>query len=241
MDFDFLMLDFDNTLLQIPNQVFNEYIPKKVLSHFNDKIEADAFFQFFKESMKVMLQHDHDIITNLEAFLKRFSSISGFPLDETIRIFRKFYSNDFPTFKKYCEPIPKAQVLVKTAKELDIKLILATQPVFPKIVTKERLSWANLNIDDFYYISHAENSTNMKPNPKYFRNLLEIADVKAEKVLMVGNDMLYDMSASTVGIKTWLVDKNHDNIEYKDKFRVDYNGSLGMLINDLTSTVHNFT
>ena len=48
---------------------------------------------------------------------------------------------------------------------------------------------------------------------------------------MVGNDFLFDMSASSIGIKTWMIDNYQSNLEFKEKYSVDYKGSLVELYN----------
>ena len=75
----------------------------------------------------------------------------------------------------------------------------------------------------------------MKPDPQYYQNLMDIVNVPAEKILMVGNDFLYDGSASLVGIKTWIIDNNRSHTEFKDKFKIDYEGSLEELLTRVNS------
>ncbi len=70
----------------------------------------------------------------------------------------------------------------------------------------------------------------MKPDPRYYHNLIELVDTDPSKILMVGNDYLYDGSASQVGIKTWIVDINRSHSDYRDKFQIDYEGSLKELL-----------
>jgi FMN phosphatase YigB (HAD superfamily) len=60
-----------------------------------------------------------------------------------------------------------------------------------------------------------------------------MAGVKAEQSLMVGNDYFFDMAASKLGIKTWMTDNYRGHPEYKDKFRIDYQGSLEQLLEHL--------
>ncbi|MHA2252714.1 MAG: HAD family hydrolase [Candidatus Kariarchaeaceae archaeon] len=233
MDIECILIDFDNTLLKVPDEVFYTHIPQKIMSYFLDIFDQDTFFQAFEPSMKIMLENDHATETNFEAFLDAFSSFSGLPSNEIVNRFRNFYSNDFSSFKQYGEPIPNSMEIIKLINELDIKLILATQPMFLEVGMQERLSWAKLTSSDFLYITHAENSTNAKPNPKYYSHLLDIAETQPDKTLMVGNDYLFDMSAAQVGIKTWLANEFTDNEMYKDRFPINFEGSLTDLISFL--------
>lgn len=231
LDLECIMFDLDNTLLYVPDKLFDTEIPKMLIYRFRDKFDTEIFKQYFSKSMEIMHKHDHGTTTNLEIFFTSFSSFSELPYKETKKQFKEFYTNDFVQLKDYCEPMGHANSLIEKIKDLGIKLILATHPLFPKTAVEQRLGWMNLDLNDFLYISHAENSTNSKPNPKYYQHLLNMADVDPENALMVGNDYLLDMAASAIGIKTWLVDKNLDHQEFAGKYHIDYNGSLYSLIN----------
>lgn len=225
-----LMLDLDGTLLGLPEQPFVENYQRLITAHFTDKLEPDFFLKAFWVGTESMIKHDNDSMLIIEAFFEAFYSVTGMSRDETIQRFDNFYHSDFQQLKQYSKIIPESQKLISIAKNKQLKVILATNPLYPKIAVQERCKWANLDFDSFFHVSHAENSTNCKPNPKYYSDLLKIADVQPDHALMVGNDCLYDMSAKSVGIRTWLTDKYRGNEEYQGKYEIDYEGSLTKLI-----------
>ena len=50
-----------------------------------------------------------------------------------------------------------------------------------------------------------ENSSHCKPNPDYYREILDRIGAKPEDCLMVGNDALEDMIAEKVGMQVFLL------------------------------------
>ena len=50
-----------------------------------------------------------------------------------------------------------------------------------------------------------ENTCYCKPNPDYYRDLLQRLDCQAEECLMIGNDVEEDMIAESIGMKVFLL------------------------------------
>ncbi|HPW53913.1 MAG TPA: HAD family hydrolase, partial [Erysipelotrichaceae bacterium] len=100
---------------------------------------------------------------------------------------------------------PKAGKLVRKLKEKGYRLVLATNPLFPEIATMQRIQWAGLEAADFELVTTYESSSYCKPNPDYFRDVLNRINEKAENCLMVGNDAYEDMIARQLGMKVFLL------------------------------------
>ena len=82
---------------------------------------------------------------------------------------------------------------------------LATNPIFPSIATRKRISWTGLSYDDFSLVTTYENSSYCKPNLKYYEEILNKLGYKPEECLMVGNDVVEDMIAKKLGMKVFLL------------------------------------
>ena len=95
--------------------------------------------------------------------------------------------------------------MVEAARAKGMKTVLATSPVFPKIATIERMSWAGLDPSLFDIITTYENSRLSKPNPAFYKDLADRLGLKPEECLMVGNDTLDDMVAREEGLNVYLV------------------------------------
>ena len=63
-------------------------------------------------------------------------------------------------------------------------MVLATNSIFPRIATENRIRWAGLEPDDFALITTYENSTYCKPNPAYYREVLGKLGLEAEECLV---------------------------------------------------------
>lgn len=95
-------------------------------------------------------------------------------------------------------------------------MVLATNPIFPAVATRKRVVWAGLSVNDFELVTTYENSHSCKPNPAYYREILQKIGVSSEACLMVGNDVTEDMVAKTLGMKVFLLTDcliNKDNLD----------------------------
>ncbi len=225
------MFDLDGTLLDMDEKLFSEKYTGLIYSYFQELSKED-FFNAFWKALENMMRHDDPNSFTLDGFMYPFSDMTDIAPDELLTRFIEFYTNEFPKLKDLGKSNLATEV-INAAKNKNIKVLLATNPVFPSIATEQRCSWAGLKFDQFIHVTHAENTTVCKPNPRYYLELIEMLDVSAENVLMVGNHYLFDMAAKAVGIKTWLIDKNIDGFEYKDKFTIDFQGSIKQLIDEI--------
>ena len=92
-----------------------------------------------------------------------------------------------------------------------------------------RIRWAGLDAEDFKVITTYETCTYCKPNPEYFRGILEEFSLDPSECLMVGNDVEEDLAIRSLGVKTYLVT---DTMENKKDLPVksDYIGTLEELL-----------
>lgn len=154
--------------------------------------------------------------SNEDVFWDTFCSIFGDEIRGKLSVFEDFYQNDFQAAKEYCSPNPKAVEAVKLAKEKGFRLALATNPVFPSIATESRIHWAGLKPSDFELYTTYENSNYCKPNPDYYRFILNQLKVKPEECLMIGNDVTEDGIVMELGMRVFLVTDCLINKENKD-------------------------
>lgn len=76
-----------------------------------------------------------------------------------------------------------------------------------------------------------------KPNPDYYRDIIEEIGVRLEECLMVGNDVNEDMIAESLGMKVFLLTDCLINKEEKD-ITVYPNGDFGKLIQFIEKCLH---
>ena len=143
-----------------------------------------------------MIQNDGSC-TNCERFWSGFAEVFGQKVYDDIPAFDAFYRNEFHQVKDACTPdVAAARAAVAAAREWADTVVLSTNPIFPRDAVLSRLSWVGLTEEDFDYITTYENSSLCKPNPDYYRDIMEKLGLAPEEITMVGNDMQEDMLAS---------------------------------------------
>ena len=219
--------DLDGTLLDLSDKAFDVEYSKLITNYFKEQYDPNTFLSYFMPAVEALMKHNDYTKPIIDSFLDKFNELSGMDRNEVWEQLSGFYSSDFGNLRDHVNPTPISKSLIRYLQSKKKKIVLATNPVFPEIATRQRVEWAGLDYDnDFIFVPTVSNSSSLKPDPHYFRTLMDMVNVPAEKILMIGNDFLYDGSASRVGIKTWIVNINQSNLEYKNKFHIDYEGSL---------------
>lgn len=200
------IFDLDGTLLPMPDQehFINSYA--KVLS-----TKMIPFGYDPKELMKAvwtgtkaMIEND-GTMTNEQRFWSVFCAVIGEEARELESRFDDFYRNEFEAVRAATSSHPLAPECIRLLKEKGYTLILATNPVFPKVATYARLGWAGLQPSDFEHITTYENSSYCKPNLEYYKEILQLCGKQPSECIMVGNDVNEDMCAAKLGMEIFLL------------------------------------
>lgn len=211
-----ILFDLDGTLLPMDQDRFTEayfkMLTKKLLPHgYEPKKLIDSIWVGTAAMVRNTGQQ-----TNEEAFWKKFTELNGEQVLADKPLFEEFYQKDFQQVKDFCGYNPKAAQMVAALKQRGFRLALATNPIFPAVATESRIGWAGLAPEDFEWYTTYENSSYCKPNPDYYRVLLEKLKVQPEECLMVGNDASEDAAALKVGMSFFLLTDCLINKENKD-------------------------
>lgn len=211
-----ILFDLDGTLLPMDQEVFTKaYFQRLAAKLAPYGYEPDKLIDGVWAGTAAMVKNDGGR-TNEEAFWDRFAGLIG---DRVLRdkpLFDEYYRREFQEVASVCGLNPKARETVDTLKGAGYRLALATNPLFPAVATESRIRWAGLEPGDFELYTTYENTGYCKPNPAYYRDLLERLDCDAEDCLMVGNDVEEDMVAGTVGMKVFLLTDCIINKQEKD-------------------------
>lgn len=203
-----VLFDLDGTLLPMDNDEFTKgyfkHLVKKLAPY---GYEPQALIDGVWAGTAAMVQNDGSV-TNEEAFWKRFAEIFGEQSLEHKPVCDDFYAHEFNNARELCGQSPKAVQIVRDLKKQGIRVALATNPIFPKVATDNRIRWAGLEPCDFELYTYYENTSFSKPNPEYYKVVLDRLGVSAEECLMVGNDATEDMVAQTLGMRVFLLTDN---------------------------------
>ncbi|MBR7142350.1 MAG: HAD family hydrolase [Clostridia bacterium] len=204
-----VFFDLDGTLLPMDNDYFIQVYFKllaKAAAQWG-YTNTDKLIQAVWTGVKAMIGNQ-GLCTNEEAFWNSFCALMGPDCKKDLPLFDRFYETDFHQAKEVTFPAPLARKAVETARQKAQKIVLASNPVFPIQGTRTRMSWIGLTPEDFDHVTHYGNSRFCKPNPAYYRDLLDRFGLDASQCLMIGNDAHEDIEAAAeLGIKGyWLTD-----------------------------------
>ena len=202
-----VLFDLDGTLLPINGEAFEAIYFKGLSSYFLDKYEPKEFIKLIWTATKAMVL-DTSSKTNEEAFMDALQALVNEDITWMQERFNQFYLNEFDQIKIAVTPNPSIQEAVKLLKEKGYRLIIATNPMFPKIAIEKRIEWTGCDRNDFEYVTSFEKNHYCKPQLKFYEEVLSDLNLDASQCLMVGNDINEDMIVSKLNMSTYLI-TNH--------------------------------
>lgn len=231
MSIKHILFDLDGTLLpMVQDEFVSYYMPLLAKAYIENgvPVEPKPFIEAVWKGYYAMVKNDGSC-TNEEAFWMAMEGKLPVDGEKSAKIALEFYGNEFNQASVTTSPTPLANQIVKTAKRKGIQVYLATNPVFPRCATMNRIRWAGLQAEDFRIITTYEDQCYCKPNVEYFRGILEQFQLDPAECLMVGNDVEEDLAIRALGVKTFLLT---DTVENKKGlvYETDFAGSMGELL-----------
>ncbi len=200
-----ILFDLDGTLLPMDENKFTELYFEALATKFapygfNPELLVKAVW------LGTKAMYDNDGITSNETrFWDTFSTFNLGDKKTMEPLFTDFYENQFDVVKDSTWINPLAKQMIDLLLKKGYLLVLATNPIFPRVATHKRIIWAGLNKDDFTLITTYENSNFTKPSEKYYQMILHTINKIPEECFMIGNDIEEDMAAAKIGIDTFLL------------------------------------
>lgn len=224
-----ILFDLDGTLLPIDIEEFVKSYLVSISSFCAHMVEPKYFTGTLLKSTGIMLRNEGPL-TNEEAFMADFIPAIGHNRESISSLLESYYTGEFPNLKKFAGQAELSDLIVQAVINKNYRIILATNPIFPRLAIEERMRWAGIKDFPWSYVTTYENSTACKPNLKYYRELINKFDLNPQDCWMIGNDSHEDMAASRLGFKTYLVtdyllERNKDYPEPEGK------GTLKELLN----------
>ncbi len=203
-----LLLDLDDTLL---DNSMSRFIPayfEALCDALSPWAPPDRLIAELLAGTRAMDAGDGAGPTNAEAFADVFYARLGVPRAELEPQILRFYEERFPSLRDLTRPVDGARELVDRARGLGLRLVVATNPLFPRRAIEERIRWAGFDPSDgtFELITCADDMHATKASPAYYREIVERVGMSPEACLMVGDDWGWDVvQAGRVGIRSWWV------------------------------------
>lgn len=199
-----VLFDLDDTLLANDMDVF---IPAyfELLGNFTrGRFASEALIQSLRIATHAMMTSPG--VRNDIVFWERFGPLLGGSRAELEPYFEQFYAEKFAALRTCTLPVDGALELVEWFRTRGARLVLATNPVFPRSAIVHRLEWAGFTPEAFELLTTYEVMYTTKPDPGYYREILAHVGVAPERALMVGNDLVNDIEpALAVGLSTFHV------------------------------------
>lgn len=200
-----ILLDLDNTLILYDEPRFYQDYFKRLGPHFADILPGEKFVERLITATRALLQNNGKV-TNAEYFLKIFSRGFADRKNDLWDRFLHFYQTDYAKLAAN-ETLPHAlHETIASMIRSGLKLVLASNPIFPFNVQMKRLAWAGLEQVPFVLVTHIENMSFCKPRIEYYLEICQKISEPPDACLMVGNDPVNDMTAALTGMKTYLTD-----------------------------------
>jgi FMN phosphatase YigB (HAD superfamily) len=202
-----ILFDLDGTLLPMDNEyfikVYMRLLAKAAVPW--GYTDSEGMLKSLWDGVMAMIQNQGKH-SNFDAFWQVFSDQQGKRSLQDLDKFDHFYRTDFHQAKSATSPNALAATAVALAREKAQRVILATNPIFPRSADESRLSWLGLKAEDFDLVTDYENSRFCKPNPAYYREILEQFQLDPAQCLMIGNNVQEDWAAANaVGMPGYLV------------------------------------
>jgi FMN phosphatase YigB (HAD superfamily) len=216
-----VLFDLDGTLLDIDLSAFlRDYfraLGEMTAEYFPGRDVLPAILAATEE-----MQRPHPGITNRDVFAQRFGELTAIDLDREAGVFDRFYAERFPGLGAAYGPCVGAREAILAARELGLRVVVATQPIFPRAAILHRLAWAGLDDLGLETITTYEVMHACKPLPDYFREAAAMAETEPARCIMVGDDRTLDMPAADVGMRTFYTGR-------EDRVHADWHGDLAAL------------
>ena len=203
-----ILFDLDGTLLPMDQEFFTKQYFHALCRHFAPfGYDAQALTAAVWKGTGAMVRNDGSR-TNEEAFWDTFAGVLGDKALDDKDEFDRFYAEEFDGLRAFTKPDSVIAGSIRKLRDAGYDLILASNPIFPAIAQKKRMRWAGADPRWFRHITSYENTRYCKPNPDYFREILQTMDLDPSECLMVGNDIREDMrAASAAGIDVFLLER----------------------------------
>jgi FMN phosphatase YigB (HAD superfamily) len=219
-----ILFDLDGTLLPMDLDAFMQEYMKRICSKLNHILPPEKTNKFIWDSTVEMIKNLDPDKTNKDVFMEHFCNLACVEGDFIYDVFLDFYNNEYREISGMYHVSDEILEAVAILKSKGFELVIATNPLFPMQAIQERIKWAGLNGEDFKLVTCFEEMHFCKPQTQYYEEILKRINKTPEECLMVGNDVVEDLAAKIIGVKTYLI-KDHVINRKNIEFTTDYQGS----------------
>ncbi len=200
------LFDLDGTLLAVSDAAFAHAYFHELVPALQGLLPQEGLANAILAATRSMQDDPTPGRSNLVKFQEYFfASYPTVDRDAVWGRIMEFYASTFDRVHAVMGPNLPLLRAVRYLHARGCRILLTTNPIFPRIATYKRLTWAGYAPSSFEYVSTMENCSACKPHAEYWRQVLAEKGVDPGEAVAVGNDCIEDVSAGLLGIRTYLV------------------------------------
>lgn len=203
-----LLIDLDDTLLPDSADKFLPAYLDRLTRYLARLAPPEQVKNALFSATYQAVENTQPDITIKQSFDEHFYPPLHTSAAEMAPVLDDFYTNIYPSLSPISTPDPTVIRFIEKSFENGYRLVVATNPIFPKAATYERLRWAGLPPEKYPFeiITTYEDFHFAKPNPAYFAEILAQLGWPEDPVVMIGNDRSLDIEpAHKLGLATYWV------------------------------------
>ncbi len=191
-----ILLDLDDTLLDNKMESFLPAYFQRLGQFMSDTLPPDSFIRELVVGSQKMIENTDPRLTLEKAFADYFYPALNLNMDEAEAQIYTFYKQIFPSLQAVTGARPSARPVVESLLNQGLEVVVATNPLFPRVAIEERLRWADLAPEEipFTLITSYDIFHFTKPQPAYYAEILGQLGRKPHEAVMVGNDPGLDLA-----------------------------------------------
>jgi FMN phosphatase YigB (HAD superfamily) len=207
-----LLIDLDDTLLPHSSERFLPAYLNALSNHLSSVASPDLIQQNLLHATYEAISNLDPETTIKQTFDQNFYPQLGTTPEHLQDSILDFYNNEYLSLSPISSPDPDVIDFMKNSIEKGYQLAIATNPIFPRIATYQRLRWAGLPPEDFPYslITTYEDFHFAKPHPAYYMEILAQMGWPENQVVVIGNDFENDiLPGKDLGLATYWVTNDY--------------------------------
>ncbi|MCJ7676543.1 MAG: DinB family protein [Anaerolineales bacterium] len=209
-----LLLDLDGTLLDNDIDAFLPSYLKALSRHMAPWVPPDRLVPQLLKSTSVMLANRQPTRTLQQTFAEDFYPALGTTEAALLPHFEAFYRDEFPKLVGLTHRREAAIRIVQTALDAGVRVVVATNPLFPRMAIDHRLEWAGVpaRVTPYSVVTSYETFHSAKPQPAYYAEILGHLGLHAARAAMVGDNVQDDLlPAQSLGMAAFHVAQEPDS------------------------------
>jgi FMN phosphatase YigB (HAD superfamily) len=228
-----VLFDLDDTLLSTNMDQFLPGYFKALSTALSHLGSPEKITRHINSAVNQMVANQNPGKTLKEVFDSHFYAPLGTTEAACRENLQAFYQNEYPHLKSITQAKPQAKQLVNWCRSQGMRMVIATNPLFPQSATRQRIEWAGLLADEFEFFTTYDDFHFTKPHLAYYVEVLGRLGWPEGPVVMVGDNLPYDLlPMDTMGFPTFWVTAKRYGVRWNSGTLADVKPWLNQVMQD---------